>query len=133
MSATMDVPEAPSRWSQGLAGGLLATVLCLVVYWIGGLVGVFEGFVWVPAGPGMAAVPVVIVCLVAGLGAGAAYRVLEAKSRQPEQAFLRLAVVVLLLSFVAPALVPGNTVPQIVTLNVMHVVAAGAIVWALRR
>lgn len=88
------------------------------------------------AGPG----PAVIFTLVGMIGAVIAWRIILGFSSTPDRTFRRTAVVVLLLSFVPDLLlltegaaeaVPGVTISGVLTLMVMHVVAAAAAVYFL--
>jgi hypothetical protein len=88
--------------------------------------------------PGFRALTLPPVAFLSALGAGGAavvYGVLRRYASNYDRTFLRVAGVVLVLSF-APdvALLTGDptaTVPAVVLLMIMHVVVAGASVWAL--
>lgn len=88
------------------------------------------------AGPG----PTIFFTVVSGLAAVSVYALVRRMSKRPEALFRRIALVVLVFSFLpdlwllsegAQAAFPGATWNGVATLMAMHVGAAGAIVWAL--
>lgn len=88
--------------------------------------------------PGFRALTLPPVAFLSALGAGGAaifYGVLRRYVSDPDRVFLRVASVVLVLSFVPDvallAVDPTATVVAVVLLIIMHVVVAGASVWAL--
>jgi hypothetical protein len=79
----------------------------------------------------MSVEPVVLVSVVGVLAAVGVFALLRRAVAKPVPVFLRIAAVVLLLSFVAPSAIPGTAVAQAIVLNVQHVVVAAAAVWAV--
>jgi len=79
--------------------------------------------------------PVALFSALGAVGATVAYAVVDKFSETPDRTFTRVAVVVLLLSFVPDVLLlqaePTATVPAVVVLMVMHVVVAVACVVSL--
>ena len=88
------------------------------------------------AGPG----PTIFFTLVSGLAAVSVYALVRRMSKRPDALFRRIALVVLLFSFLpdlwlltegAREAFPGTTWTGVSILMAMHVGAAAAIVWAL--
>lgn len=82
-----------------------------------------------PEFPPLALEPTVVFTVVGVLGAVLVFALVVRFARRPVRLFRRIALVVLLLSFVpnvlllVPSSVPGATVPAVVTLMFEHVVA----------
>jgi hypothetical protein len=121
------------RAAQALIGATLAT---LAVRWVG--LAVFDIPPEFPPldGPGPT-IFFTVVCTTVAIGV---YAMMRRWAQRPESLFRRVAVVVLVLSFVpdlllltdgAAAAVPGATPAGVGVLMVMHVVAAAVIVWSL--
>lgn len=88
--------------------------------------------------PGFQALTLLPVAVLSALGAGGAavvYGLFRRLVSAPDRTFIRVAGVVLILSFVPDVALltadPAATVPSVVLLMFMHVVVAGASVWAL--
>ncbi len=88
------------------------------------------------AGPG----PTIFLTSVGALGAVGVFAALRRVSDRPEALFRRIALIVLLASFVpdlwllsegASGAFPGATPAGVATLMLMHLLAAAAIVWSL--
>lgn len=79
--------------------------------------------------------PVAIFSVLGAVGATIAYAVVDRLSETPDRAFVTLAAVVLVLSFIPDILVlqsdPAATVPAVAVLMLMHVVVAIASVTSL--
>lgn len=65
------------------------------------------------------------------IGAAIVFAIIGLLSRRPVRLFRIVATVVLALSFVAPATIPGAPVAMILSLEVMHVAAWASSVWLL--
>lgn len=132
---TEDAPEKP-LWILGikaLTTALVATLLVRVLALV--LFDIPQEFP-----PLAVAGPTFIFTVGCTLGAIGVWGVMRRRVDRPEHAFRRLALVVLLVSFVpdlwlltdgAATAFPGATVPAVGALMLMHVVAAAAIVWSL--
>lgn len=121
------------RGIQALVGSIVATLL---VRW--GAVSLFSISPEFPplAGPG----PAIFFTVILGLGALGVYGILRRMADRPDVVFRRIAVGVLLLSFLpdlwllsdgAASAFPGATPTAIGVLMVMHCTAAAVIVWTL--
>lgn len=127
--------------AQPVTGGALA-VRATVATVLAGLVnaGLVAGATAAGVGEGFRAIsyPPVLFLTVAGVvGATVLYALLLRRSETPKRTFIRVAVAVLVLSFlpdlVLLALDPAATVGGVVVLMLMHVVVAAASVGVLTR
>jgi len=118
----------------GPAAGVVAAVANLIVFVVAqNLVGIM---LLGPAGPGsmemipIPAIMVVIMSVIPAIGATILLAVLGKFLARPIRVFWIISVVFLLISFASPLGLPVNVAVK-VTLNLMHVVAAVAIVGIL--
>lgn len=125
-----------SLWKKGLRAWVWAVVANLVVWWLG------VSLLTIPPDfpPLAGAGPTIFFTSVGAVGAVLVLALLRRLSDRPAALFRRIAVAFLLLSFVPDLLllteggrdaVPGVTVPGVVVLMVMHVVAAVIIIRVL--
>lgn len=137
LSSSSSAPVASPAVSRGRfaligLGTVVAAVIAnLLVYALGSVVvGYDPGFV-VLANPSGTILFTVVPAIVAVL----LYAVLMRFSADPARVFTNIAVVVLIVSLIPDLTyipsVPGATSGQTATLMLMHVVAAGVIVWML--
>jgi hypothetical protein len=140
MSATSKILErssvqakgSSSLWKNGLVAGVLAAALNAAIFAFAVSVGVFPSLTFQPEfGAGMSVEPILLVSLVGALAGVGAFALLRSRVERPVSLFLRIAAVVLLLSFAAPFAIPGTAPLQAVVLNLMHVVVAATVVWAV--
>ncbi len=75
-------------------------------------------------------IAVITATLIPAIGAGVVWFILNRTVRYPQRSFLLIAGVVLLISFAGPFTLSISLIEQLI-LNLMHVIAAAAIVWAL--
>jgi hypothetical protein len=134
----MSTPVERRLWVAGLEALVGATVATLGVRWAALATLTISPQFPPLAGPG----PTIFFTVVLGLGAVGVYGALRRWSDRPESLFRRIAVVVLLVSFVpdlwmlsdgAAAAFPGATPTAVGVLMLMHVAAAAVIVWSLTR
>ncbi|KZK16571.1 DUF6069 family protein [Meiothermus taiwanensis] len=122
-------------WWAALLGGGLAAGGNLLVFAIANVLG---ANLQVPSAPGsttlvpLTAGQVIWASLIPALFAGGLLAILGRFARNPWPVFLGISGVFLLLSFGGPLNIPADTTTKLV-LNLMHVVAAVAIVGALWR
>ena len=125
-----------SIWKTGFKALVWADLANAAVWWMG--VSVLSV---PPEFPPLAGVgPTIFFTSMGAAGAVGVYAVLRRISDRPAILFRRIAGIVLLLSFIPDLLlltgggreaVPGVTVPGVILLMIMHVVAAGVIVQVL--
>lgn len=142
MSATTMAHDRPSLhakgsrslWKTGLAAAVLAAVLNAAIYAASVAAGVFPSLTFQPdVGAQMSVEPILLVSVAGALAGVGAFALLRGRLARPVPVFLRIAAVVLLLSFAAPFAIPGTALLQGLVLNVMHVVVAAGVVWAVLR
>lgn len=117
-----------------LIGAMLGLIANLIVYFAARAAG-FEFLAPVPPTNEPMPLPVVAVIvstIIPAIGAAIILVFLNRFSARPLRAFLIIAAVVLVISFAGPFTLPISFIEQMI-LNVMHIIAAAAIVWALVR
>lgn len=121
-------------WNRLLIAALIGAVGAAVanglIFVIASALGLFPQDLNTPAGQPIGLGAVVISTFVGALGATAVFALLARFTRRPITIFRIVAAVVLLLSFATP-LSLGAPLPMVLTLELMHIVAAAIIVWAL--
>jgi len=119
--------------TAGLAGGISAVANALL-FGVAVLVGVFPAFTLDPAaGTQMAVELILMVSVFASAAAISVFGLMRRRVDRPIPAFVKLAAVVLVLSFAAPFVIPGTGGLQAVVLNVMHVIVAATVLGLLYR
>lgn len=133
MTSSSDVDTDGVESRELLKRGVVALVLALAVNWL-----VLYAVVSLELAPPFQALEFPSVTLFTGLGVAGAtvvYGALTRTSESPDEAFVKVAVLVLLLSFVPDAglyvFVPGATAAVASVLAFMHVTAAAACVVGL--
>lgn len=122
-----------SLWLPAAVAGVLAAVVNAAIFAAAVAAGLFPALRIDPAaGPQMGVEPVVLVSLLGAAAGVAAFGVLRRRAAQPVRAFLRLAGVVLLLSFAAPFAMPGGFA-QAMLLNLLHLTTAAVVVGTVLR
>ena len=110
-------------WATPLAA-VAATVGNAVLYFIASALGAMpQDFVVQDSGP-ITVTPVVLSSLIGTAGAAVVFAIVALLSRWPIRTFRIVAAVVLVLSFATPLTIPGAPLSMILTLELMHVVAA---------
>ena len=117
-------------WAGPLAA-ISAAVANAAVYFVASALGAMpQDFVVQGSGP-ITLAPVVFSSLIGAAGATLVSTVVALLSRRPIRTFRVVALVVLVLSFATPLTIPGAPLSMILTLELMHVVAAVVIVGVL--
>jgi hypothetical protein len=124
-----------SALKAALIGGGIAAVGNLILLLIAGLVSIPLNVMVGPPGPNapvmpIGAVPVIIFSVLPAIIGGLLYFVLTKVSAKGSTIFIIIAVVVALLSLL-PIFSQPLTAGGVIVLILMHLVAAGAITWAL--
>lgn len=132
--ATDAVPEGRAVSNRALVQrGVVAVVLSVVVNWLV-LWGVLASDLVDPF-DALALPPVTLLTALGAVGATVAYGVVVRRATRPDRTFVRLAAIVLLLSFVPDLALlrfdPAATVPAVVVLMILHVTVAVISVIAL--
>ena len=110
-------------WVGPLAA-VSAAIANAVVYFVASALGTMpQDFVVAGSGP-ITLAPVVFSSLIGAAGATLALAVVALLAQRPIRTFRIVAAVVLVLSFATPLTIPGAPLSIILTLELMHVVAA---------
>jgi hypothetical protein len=110
-------------WAGPLAA-VSAAVANAVVYFVASALGTMpQDFVVQGSGP-ITLAPVVVSSLIGAAGAAVIFTIVALLTRRPIRTFRVVAAVVLALSFATPLTIPGAPLSMILTLELMHVVAA---------
>jgi len=129
----MKVPLLASL-KAGLLAGLAAALINAVLFFFFRAAGVITDSVLLPDYRPLTVVPVILSSLIPALLGSVAYYLLVRFTRDGYRYFTIIAVILLILSFGNPFLgIPNVTVPYALALNVMHVVVAAALLYALRK
>ena len=115
--------------------GLASAAVNTVLFFIGKATGLLSDSVLIqPANEPLSLIPVIISSILPTLLAGGVLGLLNRFVAAPLRVFNIIAVVLLVLSFINPfAAIPNVPIGMGVWLNVMHVVVAGAVVFAFNR
>ncbi len=110
-------------WAGPLAA-VSAVVANAVVYFVASALGTKpQDFVVQGSGP-ITLAPIVFSSFIGAVGATMVFTVVALLARRPIRTFHIVAAVVLVLSFATPLTIPGAPLSMILTLELMHVVAA---------
>ena len=118
-------PVAMERllWVGPLAA-ISAAIANAVVYFVASALGAMpQDFVVEGSGP-ITLAPVVFSSSIGAVGAAMVFAIVALLARRPIRTFRIVSAVVLVLSFVTPLTIPGAPLSMILTLELMHVVAA---------
>jgi hypothetical protein len=137
MSTTMSTTKIASTRLLTVAplAALAAVAVNAILFFIGKGTGLLSDSVLIqPANQPLSLIPVIISSILPTLLAGAVLALLNRFVSAPLRIFNIIAVVLLVLSFISPfASIPNVPIGMGVWLNVMHVVVAGAVVFAFNR
>lgn len=124
-------PELGTVAVRGVVAAALAAVANAVLVWVVTVTDAVEPF------QPLTYPPVVLFSVLGALGAAVVYGVLVRRVADPDRTFLRVAAVVLVVSFLPDvgllAADPAATVPAVLVLMVMHAVVAAISVATLTR
>lgn len=110
-------------WVGPLAAASVA-IANAVVYVVASALGTMpQDFIVEGSGP-ITLAPVVLSSLIGAAGATVVFAVVALLAQRPIRTFRIVAAVVLMLSFATPLTIPGAPLSMILTLELMHVVAA---------
>jgi hypothetical protein len=138
--AHLAAPAEPARlperslWAVGAAAVLLADLANAMLYLAGTPLDLVPQTVLIP-GQGPVTLARVLLSTTVGVAAGVAtYGAIRRRAARPLRAFRRVAVAVLLLSYTQPPLVLRDApLRMLLTLDVLHTVAAAVTLWLLAR
>lgn len=128
---TLDRPQWSAFGQRALVALIAAPAANVIVYVIAAALGVLPDSVLVgPMEQPITVIPVIMASLMGAIAGIGVYSVLLRFNKQPRRLFIRLSVIVLVLALI-PTLFISAPVGMILALNIMHFVAAAAIVGAL--
>jgi len=114
---------------RGVLAAVLAVIVNVLLVVAAGVLGIAPGF------QALSIPPVAFLSTLGVIGATVVYWLLRRYTNTPDRAFVRIAAVVLILSFLPDVALlsvdPAATVPGVIVLMVMHVVVAVAAVGLL--
>lgn len=131
MVQTKVKPNLGWVFQAGLTAAALSTVVNAVIYLIASSMGFFPSSVLTPAGQPFSLAPVIIVSVVASLGAALVYALLVRFVGNPNRIFLWIAAAVFVLMFFNPFMLKGAPAGMLASLEIMHVVVAGSALYLL--
>lgn len=125
--------ELKSLLKNGAIAGVLAGIANVVVYFISKAVGAISNTMLLPDGNPLGVAPVIISSLLSGVVASLVLFALSKFSQKPIAHFKIVSVVFLLISLAGPIATPNLPTSMIVSLEIMHFVAAAVIVYHLSK
>ena len=138
MASTTATPvrEEPIAWGRLPLAWLVAVVGAAaanaVFSYIAAALGAFPQSVIIPHAPAPLPPAPVIISLALGAVAGTVvFTIIARFARRPIRLFRIVAVIGLILSFASPFSIPGVPFGMVLGLELMHIIAAAIIVWAL--
>lgn len=133
MVQTKVKPNPGRVFQAGLTAAVLAAVVNALIYLIASSMGFFPSSVLTPVGQPFSIAPVIIVSVIASLGAALVYALLVRFVSNPNRIFLWVAAVVFVFMFFNPFMLKGAPAGMLVSLEIMHVVVAGSAIYLLTR
>jgi hypothetical protein len=130
-SSTRPTVRLGSILRAGAIGTVLAIVGNVILFFIASAIGWMPQDVITPMGQPIGLQAVLSISVAAGVGATIVYALLTRFTKNPVRWFYIAAGLVFLLMFFNPFTLPGVGAGQIIALEVMHIVTAAALVWAL--
>lgn len=120
-------------WRNGVTAALVATVINVILYYIGAAFGAFPPEVLTPMGQPITVVAVIGMSAATILLGTLAYTILNRFIADPNRWFLIATAIVFIIMIPGPLGIANAPILMIVLLEVMHVVAAGAALYFLTR
>lgn len=122
-----------TTWRQGLTAAGIAAVINTILYVTGSALGGFPATVITPMGAPIALADVIMASTVPLLVGTVVYTLLNRWTTNPNRWFTIIAILVLLAFVPGPLTLPNAPMLMIVLLEVMHLVAGGALLYFLTR
>jgi len=122
-----------TTWRQGLTAAAIAAVINTVLYVAGSALGGFRADVITPMGTPITLAAVILASIAPLLVGTLVYTLLYRWTTNPNRWFTILAILVLLAFVPGPLTLPNAPLLMIVLLEVMHLVAGGALLYLLTR
>ncbi|GBL37114.1 hypothetical protein EMGBD1_08010 [Anaerolineaceae bacterium] len=122
-----------TTWRKGLTAAAFAAVINTVLYVAGSALGGFPAEVITPMGTPITLVAVILASIAPLLVGTVVYTLLNRWTTNPNRWFTIIAILVLLAFVPGPLTLPNAPMLMIVLLEVMHLVAGGALLYFLTR
>lgn len=122
-----------TTWRKGLTAATFAAVINTVLYVAGSALGGFPAEVITPMGTPITLVAVILASIAPLLVGTLVYTLLNRWTTNPNRWFTIIAILVLLAFVPGPLTLPNAPMLMIVLLEVMHLVAGGALLYFLTR
>ncbi|MFD2570064.1 DUF6069 family protein [Spirosoma soli] len=114
--------------------GLAAAILNAILFLIGSSTGAFSpDYINPNTGQPITVGPVIMASIVPALVAGILLALLNRFTKNPLKIFNIIALVVFVLMFATPLMLPNAPMGMVVILELMHVVVAGVVVWVFNK
>jgi hypothetical protein len=105
-------------------------IINTILFYVGKAAGAFPETVLLPnQNTPLTIVPVIFSSTVPSLVAGLVMGLINRFAKNPKKIFMIISVILLVFSFVNPFMIPNVTLAMAVTLNLMHVVVAGNLMY----
>lgn len=119
---------------KGLIAGLIAALFNAILFYVFSSIGAINDTIHIQPGTPLAIQNILISSVIPSLIAGIVYFLISLKANNPLKTFQRLALTLLILSFISPFLfIPHVTFSYASVLNGMHIVVAWSIMYVFRK
>lgn len=128
-------PAISTIWRNGIIAAVVAAALNAILYQVGAATGNMPADLITPAGYPITIAPMVIMSIVPLLLGTLAYTILTRFVKKPlaNRIFVGVAIVLLILFAFSPLQLVNPPLGMVIILEVAHVIAGGALIYALTR
>lgn len=128
-------PAISTIWRNGIIAAVVAAALNAILYQVGAATGNMPADFITPAGYPITIVPMVIMSIVPLLVGTLAYTILTRFVKNPlaNRIFVGVSIVLLILFAFTPLQLVNPPLGMIIILEIAHVIAGGALIYALLR
>ncbi len=132
---TIEKPAIGAIWRNGILAAVAAAVVNALIYLIGAATGNMPQDVLTPQGGPITLAIMVIMSIVPLLVGTLAYMILTRFTAKPlaNRIFVIVSILLLILMAITPLQLAGAPIGMIVILEVVHLIAGGALIYALTR
>ncbi|MFN8497887.1 MAG: DUF6069 family protein [Anaerolineae bacterium] len=118
-------------WFNTLIAYVVALAINAILYFVGSALGMMPRSIITPAGVPLGLTEIFVVTTTTMLLAGIVFSILNFLVRRSDLWFVAIAVVVLVISFASPLMLPGAPIGMILLLEIMHIVTAASAIYFL--
>jgi hypothetical protein len=131
-STAVETVSMRKIWLTGLLAAAISAVVNAIIFFVAAATGLLDtNFVMQPLGQTLTVVPVIASSFIGVLVGTAVFAALAKFTSRPISIFRVVAIVVLVLSFIQPLLIPNVPLGMLLTLELMHVVAGVIAIYLL--